>query len=82
MEGSMKIQVGDHVEILNAGDSIMYKSSTPHGMIAVGGKSVTFIAMIMAGTAEEQKIEQEVVHIQKETRPLVAAKFVEAEEEP
>ena len=81
MEGSMKIQVGDHVEILNAGDSIMYKSSTPHGMIAVGGKSVTFIAMIMAGTAEEQKIEQEVVHIQKETRPLVASKFVEVEED-
>ena len=81
MEGSMKIQVGDHVEILNAGDSIMYKSSTPHGMIAVGGKSVTFIAMIMAGTAEEQKIEQEVVHIQKETRPLVASKFIDVEED-
>ena len=81
MEGSMKIQVGDHVEILNAGDSIMYKSSTPHGMIAVGGKPVTFIAMIMAGTTEEQKIEQEVVRVQKDTRPLVASKFVEVEED-
>ena len=81
MEGSMKIQVGDHVEILNAGDSIMYKSSTPHGMIAVGGKSVTFIAMIMAGSAEEQKIEQEVVHIKKDTRPLIASKFIEVEED-
>ena len=81
MEGSMKVQVGDHVEILNAGDSIMYKSSTPHGMIAVGGKKVTFIAMIMAGTAEEQKTELEVLHVQKETRPLVASKFVEVEED-
>ena len=81
MEGSMKIQIGDHVETLNAGDSIMYKSSTPHGMIAVGGKAVTFIAMIMAGTAEEQPIAQEVVRPRHEKRPLVASRFVSTEED-
>ena len=34
LKGSMKVRVGDHVETLNEGDSIFYKSSTPHGMIA------------------------------------------------
>ena len=81
LDGSMKIKVGEHVETLNAGDSIMYKSSTPHGMIAVGGRSVTFLAMIMAGTAEEQHIEQEVVRKEKDVSPLVAANFVDALED-
>ena len=33
VSGSMRVKVGDHEETLNAGDSIFYKSSTPHGMI-------------------------------------------------
>ena len=37
IKGSMKIRVGDREEILHEGDSIFYKSSTPHGMIAVDG---------------------------------------------
>ena len=52
LSGRLKIQVGDHVEVLNAGDSAFYRSSVPHGMIAVGGEKCTFLAMIMAGDAE------------------------------
>ena len=37
IEGRLKVQVGDHVEVLGEGDSILYNSSTPHGMIAVDG---------------------------------------------
>ncbi len=81
MEGSMKVRVGDHVEVLGPGDSIFYKSSMPHGMIAVGGKPVTFIAMIMAGTETEQRVEFDAVMPQKDERELVAAKFVEVEED-
>ena len=81
LKGSMKVQVGDHVETLGEGDSIFYKSSTPHGMIAVGGKPVTFIAMIMAGTEAEQKVEFEAVMPQADVRELVASKFVEVEED-
>ena len=33
----MRVRVGDHEETLHEGDSIFYKSSTPHGMIAVDG---------------------------------------------
>ncbi len=35
VKGSLKVQVGKHVEILNEGDSIFYNSLIPHGMIAV-----------------------------------------------
>jgi len=38
LKGQLKVQVGDNVEVLGEGDSIYYNSSTPHGMIAVGGE--------------------------------------------
>ena len=47
IKGSMKIQIGEHTEILHAGDSIYYDSSTPHGMIAVGGEDCEFYAMVL-----------------------------------
>ena len=46
VSGKLKVQIGDHVEILNAGDSIYYDSSTPHGMVAVGGDCV-FYAIVL-----------------------------------
>ena len=81
MEGQLKVRVGEHVETLGPGDSIFYKSSTPHGMIAVGGRACTFIAMVMAGTETEQRVEFDAVMPQKDDRPLVAARFVEVEED-
>ena len=56
LKGSMRVRVGEHEEVLHEGDSIFYKSSTPHGMIAVDGADCTFLAMIMASTEEEQAI--------------------------
>ena len=47
--GSLKVQIGDHVEVLSEGDSIYYNSTTPHGMIAVGGKDCVFCAIVLAG---------------------------------
>ena len=81
ISGSMRIQVGEHTEVLNAGDSIFYKSSTPHGMIAVGGKDVTFLAMIMAGTEEDQALPIESVRSEKSEEPLVASRFVDTIED-
>ena len=40
IEGYLKVQVGEHSEILGPGDSIYYNSETPHGMIAVGGSDL------------------------------------------
>ena len=56
IKGSLKVQVGDNIEVLHEGDSIYYKSSTPHGMIAVDGDDCIFLAMVMA---EDEKIADE-----------------------
>ena len=37
VEGALKVQVGEHSEILHAGDTMYYDSGIPHGMIAVEG---------------------------------------------
>ena len=81
ISGSMRIRVGDHTEVLNAGDSIFYKSSTPHGMIAIGGKDVTFLAMIMAGTEEDQQLPIESVRSEEPESPLAASRFIETVED-
>ena len=48
IKGAMRIKVGEHEETLYEGDSIFYKSSTPHGMIAIDGADCVFLSMIMA----------------------------------
>ena len=60
LEGSIKLQIGDHVEILNEGDSAFYRSSNPHGMLAIGGKPAKFLAMIMAEDEKDTKLGLEV----------------------
>ena len=54
ISGQMKIQIGDHTEILNAGDSIYYDSGTPHGMVAVGGADCTFYAIVLRNQAARE----------------------------
>ncbi|MCQ2448991.1 MAG: AMP-binding protein [Clostridia bacterium] len=56
MSGSLKVQVGDHVECLNEGDSIYYNSSTPHGMIAVDGKDCLFLAVVLPGEKQTESV--------------------------
>ena len=53
LSGQLKIQIGDHQEILREGDSIYYDSSTPHGMVAVGGKDCVFYAIVLNPNGEE-----------------------------
>ncbi len=53
IKGALKVQVGEHIEILHEGDSIFYNSSMPHGMIAVDGEDCLFLAMVMA---EDEKL--------------------------
>lgn len=56
IKGTLKVQIGDNIEVLHEGDSIYYKSSTPHGMIAVDGEDCLFLAMVMA---EDEKVADE-----------------------
>ena len=52
VKGALKVQVGDHIEILHEGDSIYYDSSTPHGMIAVEGEDCIFYAFVLNPASE------------------------------
>ena len=47
VEGRLKVQVGEHTEILGPGDSIYYNSGTPHGMVAVDGTDCIFYAIVL-----------------------------------
>ena len=53
VKGSLKIQIGSHTEVLHAGDTAYYDSSTPHGMIAVGGEECIFYAIVLNGTESD-----------------------------
>ena len=52
LSGQLKVQVGEHIEILNPGDIIYYNSTAPHGLVATGGQDCIFYAIVL-GSAEE-----------------------------
>ncbi|MEL4106418.1 AMP-binding protein [Oscillospiraceae bacterium WX1] len=56
ISGKLKIQIGEHTEILSEGDSIYYDSSTPHGMLAVGGKDCVFCAVVVPGAKTQAPV--------------------------
>jgi len=59
LKGAMRIKVGEHEEVLREGDSIFYKSSTPHGMIAIDGHDCVFLSMIMASDKRDTALKLE-----------------------
>ena len=81
LKGSLKIRIGDHTEILHEGDSVFYKSSTPHGMIAIDGADCVFLAMIMAGSEDEQSFIVRPRQTEAQQQPLLCEKFVRAAED-
>ena len=81
MEGHLKVQIGEHVEVLEEGDSIYYDSGTPHGMIAVDGTDCLFLAVVLPGEeAKEQDVRQSIVTARQQ-KPLEIGKFVEVKED-
>ena len=52
VEGALKVQDGEHSEILHAGDTMYYDSGIPHGMIAVEGKRCIFYAIVLNPSGE------------------------------
>ena len=59
LKGKLKVQIGENVEYLEEGDSIYYNSSTPHGMIAIGGEDCLFVAVVMSGEDEAETVVRE-----------------------
>ena len=81
LSGRLKVQIGKHVEYLDEGDSIYYDSSTPHGMIAVGGGDCVFCAVVLPGEKTVEQAVRKSVVAAKSTAPLVCEKFVDTVED-
>ena len=80
VSGAMKVQIGQHVELLREGDSIYYDSATPHGMIAAEGGDCTFIAVVLPGEETEEHQVMETIRPAQPMEKLVCEKFVQTEE--
>ncbi len=76
LSGKMKIQIGNNFEELQAGDSIYYNSSTPHGMIAIGGENVRFIAIILPGEKETEESDDDVMKAHVRKKSIITEQFV------
>lgn len=81
LKGSLKVQVGEHTEVLHEGDSIYYDSSTPHGMIAVDGEDCVFCAVVLPGEATKEETVRQSIASAKTSEELICEEFVKAEED-
>ncbi len=79
MKGKLKIQVGDHIEYLSEGDSIYYNSSTPHGMIAVGGGECLFLAVVLPGASLAEPSVRATLSAVTQQKKLASDKFIKTE---
>ena len=78
LRGHLKVQVGDHTEVLREGDSIYYDSATPHGMIAVDGEDCVFCAVVLPGVEHTAAAVPATVAV-PDTGDLVVDRFVHTE---
>ena len=85
LSGQLKVQVGDHIEVLNPGDIIYYNSTAPHGLVATGGQDCVFYAIVLEGPGDaapapvrEKKLERRPDAAGQESR--IWEKFIEVEE--
>ena len=81
LSGSLKVQVGQHVEVLNEGDSIYYNSSTPHGMVAIGGRECVFCAVVLPGAEVKEEEVVSTLSSANTAESLICEKFVKTEED-
>ena len=80
IKGSMRIRIGDREEILREGDSIFFKSSTPHGQLAIGGEDCVFLAMVMASDTTDQAMFIAKSESAVSAQPLLCEKFIQTVE--
>ena len=85
VKGSLKVQIGNHVDVLHEGDAIFYNSLIPHGMVAVSEGGCEFHAVVLNpqdGTVSEEYPEapmlSEKVVIEKKKTETVADNFIES----
>ena len=83
ISGAMRVRVEDHYEDLEAGDSIYYDSSQPHGMIATSKEGCAMYSIILENTLEDIEYMQ-VEQVKPERHDyagIVADNFVDTTED-
>ncbi len=84
VKGKLKVQIGEHVEVLYPGDCAYYNSSIMHGMVAVDGDA-QFVAIVLEDEAMDvAKSEFQVPELEERVRSSADAvyrKYVEREED-
>ncbi len=87
VSGQLLVQVGEHRTTLNPGDSIYFDSSTPHGMIAVGGEDCSFYAIVLNPSGEpipefsSSFVSKDIKGIaRKDDKDRIYRKFIDVEE--
>jgi len=88
VEGSLLVQIGNHKMVLEKGDSVYYDSSTPHGMIATGGKDCIFYAIVLNPTGEpipelsatRETAERKVAEVKADNKKRIYQNFIDVEE--
>ena len=87
ISGQLKVQVGEHIEILNPGDIIYYNSTAPHGLIATGGQDCVFYAIVLNGSGEalpapvvEKKLERKSETPAEQREERIWEQFITVEE--
>ena len=76
VKGQLKLVVGGITEILNPGDTAIYNSSEPHGLLAVGGEDCEFYAIVVKGD-ERSVFDHSVQRVEVAPTAPVAEKFIE-----
>ncbi|MCC8079184.1 MAG: AMP-binding protein [Oscillospiraceae bacterium] len=82
VSGKLKVQIGEHTEVLGPGDSIYYNSSEPHGMIAVEGGDCVFVAVVLPGeNVETEEVSKSIVTARRNVK-LLCSEFIRCVENP
>ncbi len=81
IKGHLKVQVGEHTEILGPGDSIYYHSHLPHGMIAVDGEDCDFIAIILPGEEVDEVKSTRIMTEARQAEPWIVDRFIRCDED-
>ena len=87
IKGSLKVQIGEHTELLHEGDCIYYDSSIPHGMVAAGGEDCLFYAVVLRPQDVVSADTQQTGALTNQAEPLqdeqqrVYNDFIQAEED-
>ncbi|MBO4925712.1 MAG: AMP-binding protein, partial [Clostridia bacterium] len=75
LSGTLKVRVGQNIELLREGDSIYYDSGTPHGMIAAEGQDCVFLAVVLPGEEVEENQVMETIRAARTAERLVSDAF-------